>query len=82
MATLTSTKILRDLAGKNARIYNDKLKDGTRSYKVECYPNWKDTDYHCAEAALLAAGINAKVVVLTSVSYGAAYRQVRLHVKE
>lgn len=83
MATLTATKILRGLAGKDVTIYNDKLKDGTRSYKIQCYPNWTDSDYANAAATLWMAGFTAKVVehIGTDTGWGLGYRQLRLHVK-
>ena len=71
------TGILRKLAGKDATIFNDKLKNGTRSYKVEffdCNKYWTDTDYLKAAAELQAEGFNAKVV---AVQNGV---QFRLHV--
>ena len=44
-----STKIMRQLAGKNATLFNDKLADGRRSYKVW---GWNYLDYEKAWAHL------------------------------
>lgn len=54
-----STKIIRQLAGKNATVFNDKLADGRRSYKIW---GWNYLDYEKAWAYLLQAGIKSEVV--------------------
>lgn len=77
MKKVTATGILRKLAGKDATIFNDKLKNGTRSYKVEFFDinkYWTDTDYLKAADELQAAGFDAKVVTVQ----GSV--QLRLHV--
>ena len=56
--TSQSSKIMRKLAGKDAVIFNDKLVDGTRSYKVW---GWKDSDYQSARTLLMAAGFEATI---------------------
>lgn len=54
-----STKIIRQLAGKDATLFNDKLADGRRSYKVW---GWDYLDYEKAWAYLLQVGIKSEVV--------------------
>lgn len=75
-----STQIMRQLAGKNATIFNDKLADGRRSYKVW---GWNYLDYEKAWAYLSQAGFKSEVV------YARAYwcqrgartvQNVRIHV--
>jgi len=75
-----STQIVRQLAGKNATIFNDKLADGRRSYKVW---GWDYLDYEKAWAYLLQGGFKSEVV------YARAYyctrraktvQNVRIHV--
>lgn len=49
MKTLTAQQVIRHLAGKDCTIYNDKLKNGTRSFKVW---GWSERDYFNAVAWL------------------------------
>ena len=53
-------KIVRGVVGKGGTIYNDKLKNGARSVKVEKY-GWQDSDYNAVLAALTAAGFSARL---------------------
>ena len=76
----TSTKIMRELAGKNATVFNDKMADGRRSYKVW---GWKYLDYEKAWAHLLKAGIKSEVVVARayySARGARAVQNTRIHV--
>jgi hypothetical protein len=75
-----STQIIRKLAGDKATIFNDKLADGRRSYKVW---GWDYLDYEKAWAYLVQGGIKSEVV------YARAYwcqrradvvQNVRIHV--
>ena len=63
-----SSKIMRELAGKGATMFNDKLVNGSRSYKVW---GWTLRDYDKAWARLLQAGIKSEVV------YARAYYDIR-----
>ncbi len=68
-------KIVRSVAGKDATIYNDKLKNGVRSIKMDLWARnvngvyeLRDRDVLTAQAAtqLQAAGYNAKIVKTSS----------------
>jgi len=56
---LESTKIIRKLAGPYLVIFNDRLIDGTRSYKVW---GWKESDYENAVLALKSAEFDAELI--------------------
>ncbi len=76
----TSTQIMRQLAGKGATMFNDKLTDGRRSYKVW---GWKLDDYDKAWAHLLKAGIKSEVVYAPAYYCGRGcqvVQNVRIHV--
>lgn len=79
-------QLIRAQAGKDCRVYNDKLADGTRSVKVS---GWLKGDYKLAKSTLEAAGYKVKLVEFDIPSYLQYYRsgralgkQVRLHVTE
>lgn len=56
-----STKLMRQLVGNSdVKIYNDKLVDGSRSYKVV---GWGLTDYQVAAQIFKNDGYNATVTV-------------------
>lgn len=76
---LESTKIIRKLAGPRAVIFNDKLVDGTRSYKVW---RWGLADYNNALQVLKSSGFSAKLVLFEGYSQhgGRKYIQPRIHV--
>jgi biotin carboxylase len=57
--TSLSTQIIRKLAGKDATIFNDCMKDGTRSYKVS---GWTMADYEKAVVLLKEQGIYGWIV--------------------
>jgi len=62
---LESTKIIRKLAGPDLVIFNDRLVDSTRSYKVW---GWKDSDYENAVLALKDAGFDAELITYNGYS--------------
>lgn len=79
-------KLIRAQAGSNRTIFNDRLKDGTRSIKVG---GWTKGDYIVARKQLERAGYTAKLVEFAvgehvwKVRGGSAKgMQVRLHVSE
>jgi len=74
-----STKIIRKLAGPDATIFNDRLVDGRRSYKVW---GWNMFDYDTALTELEAAGLKVKLVLHRGYSGRGMrrYTQPRLHV--
>ena len=76
---LESTKIIRKLAGPMPIIFNDRLVDGTRSYKIW---GWDLPDYNRALQALKSAGFTAKLVFFEgySVRKRRGYIQPRIHV--
>ena len=76
---LESSKIIRKLAGPLATIFNDRLVDGTRSYKVW---GWDIPDYNVALQALKSSGFSAKLVVFKGHSQRGRrqYSQPRIHV--
>ena len=81
MATSKAMRIVRGLAGKDATVFNDRLQNGTRSFKVW---GWNVKDYGQAKAALEAAGLQVKMVQQVKYSYRMAseYLLTRLHVVE
>jgi len=64
MATTKAAKIVRSIVGDYAEVFNDKLEDGTRSFKVwnwaadPCCSDWETK----AAAQLTAAGFKTKIV--------------------
>lgn len=76
---LESSKIIRKLAGPMSTIFNDRLVDGTRSYKVW---GWDLPDYNRALQALKASGFTAKLVFFEGYSQRGQrhYIQPRIHV--
>jgi len=59
-----STKLMRQLVGNSdVKIYNDKLVDGSRSYKVV---GWGLTDYQVAAQIFKNDGYDATVTVKRS----------------
>ncbi len=52
------SKLVRSLAGKDRTMYNDRLKDGSRSIKVQ---NWTKNQYAAAQRKLEQAGYKAEV---------------------
>ena len=75
-----STQIMRQLAGKGATMFNDKLVNGSRSYKVW---GWTLSDYDKAWAYLLQAGIKSEVVYAPAYFNGRGGRvvqNIRIHV--
>jgi len=76
---LESSKIIRKLAGPMLTIFNDRLVDGTRSYKVW---GWDLPDYNRALQALKSAGFTTKLVLFERYSERKQHRyvQARLHV--
>lgn len=76
---LESSKIIRKLAGPLATIFNDRLVDGTRSYKVW---GWDVPDYAKALHALKSSGFSAKLVLFKGYSERRRrqYIQPRIHV--
>ena len=76
---LESSKIIRKLAGPIPIIFNDKLVDGTRSYKVW---GWDIPDYNNALRALKSSGFSAKLVLFNGYSIRGHrhYIQPRIHV--
>lgn len=62
---LESTKLIRKLAGPSPVIFNDRLVDGTRSYKVW---GWNDSDYENAVSALKSAGFDAELITYNGYS--------------
>ena len=76
---LESSKIIRKLAGPMSTIFNDRLVDGTRSYKVW---GWDLPDYNVALQALKSSGFSAKLVLFQGYSERKQrrYVQARLHV--
>lgn len=62
---LESTKLIRKLAGPNLVIFNDRLIDGTRSYKVW---GWGESDYEHAVLALKDAGFDAELITYNGYS--------------
>ena len=57
MRTTKAMQYMRALAGSDAGIYNDKIKNG-RSFKVW---GWREQDYKGAAAAMELAGFTVKV---------------------
>ena len=76
---LESTKIIRKLAGPIPVIFNDRLVDGTRSYKVW---GWDLPDYNKAIEELKSSGFTAKLVLFEGYSERKSrqYIQPRIHV--
>ena len=76
---LESTKVIRKLAGPIPIIFNDRLIDGTRSYKIW---GWDLPDYNRALQALKSAGFTAKLVFFEGYSQRGRrqYIQPRIHV--
>jgi hypothetical protein len=76
---LESTKIIRKLAGPMPIIFNDRLVDGTRSYKIW---GWNLSDYNRALQALKSAGFTTKLVFFEGYSKRGRrqYIQPRIHV--
>ena len=76
---LESTKDIRKLAGPIPVIFNDRLVDGTRSYKVW---GWDIPDYNNALQALKYSGFSAKLVLFEGYSQRGhrQYIQPRIHV--
>ena len=76
---LESSKIIRKLAGPLATIFNDRLVDGTRSYKVW---GWDVPDYAKALHTLKSSGFSAKLVLFEGYSKRGRrqYIQPRIHV--
>jgi len=76
---LESTKIIRKLAGPMPIIFNDRLVDGTRSYKIW---GWDLPDYNRALQALKSAGFTTKLVFYEGYSQRGRrqYIQPRIHV--
>ena len=74
-----SSKIVRQLAGSTARIFNDKLVNGVRSYKVW---GWAQSDYERCVSMLQANGIAATLIIHRAYSSRGArwYEQPRIHV--
>ena len=74
-----ASKLMRKLAGNGATIFNDKLVDGRRSYKVW---GWKEADYEAAAHEMSCIGVSACVVVSHRYSprAGKWYMQPRLYV--
>lgn len=77
--TQSSTKIIRRLAGPQATIFNDKLSDGTRSYKIW---GWHLPHYQRAKTELELAGFKVELKLHNGYSFRAArkYQQPRLWV--
>lgn len=78
------TKIVRGVVGKDATIYNDKLKNGVRSIKLDMWARNVNGTYELVDRAVLtkqaAAALTAAgyaVTVLTT-----DYGDTRLHVTE
>ena len=69
------------MTGRGFCVFNDKLKDGTRSLKVW---GWTDKDYEMARELLTRAGCQVQVVEFEAYSArkGGRYTQRRLHVTE
>ena len=81
MEVTKTTQTARLLAGADAMVFNDKLKDGTRSLKVW---GWTEADYAKAKIVLEIAGCKVKVVQFTRYRQRGArtVTQTRLHVTE
>ena len=82
MATNAVMKIVRGVVGKDATIYNDKLKNGVRSIKLDLWARKVNGVYELRDRAVLtaqaatqlqAAGYNAEIVTTN-------WGDTRLHV--
>lgn len=73
MATSKIAKIVRGVVGYNAEVFNDKLKNGMRSIKVNCGNDEAQVD--AIKSALEAAGYQVKKVKTLT-----RYEALRLHV--
>ncbi len=81
MATTKAMKIIRQLAGPNVTVFNDKLSNGKRSFKVL---GWSQNDYSIAKFVLWSAGFNVNMLTFKKHDDrdGREYVQTRLHVTE
>lgn len=75
----SSTKIIRRLAGPQATIFNDKLADGTRSYKIW---GWDLAHYQLAKTELEQFGFKVELRLHNGYNFWTArkYQQPRLWV--
>ena len=82
MATSNMMKIVRAAVGRGGTIYNDRLKNGARSVKVEKY-GWTNSDYNGLLAALRVAGYNARLTQNKSLNWwtGKQYTVTRVRVE-
>jgi hypothetical protein len=80
-----ASRTLRNIAGDHPLIYNDRLVDGTRSYKVT---SWRKPMYNKAKQQLEKLGYTVEIKRVGYMnrwsfvgSTAANYDQYRLHVK-
>jgi hypothetical protein len=83
MKTKTGTiaRAVISMTNRGSLMFNDRLKDGTRSLKVW---GWTQEDYETARELLIRAGCQVQVVEFEAYSprRGGNYVQRRLHVTE
>lgn len=74
MATTTAMKVVRNIVGKNALVFNDKLNNGVRSIKVDYWSLQNNTGWETKAAQQLQAmGFTVKIV-------NTAWGATRIHV--